>query len=65
LKRGFKDFAPYDLKSKGATDMYQAGSPIEEIAQLCGHESSRTTEIYIKQRLRCAVMPNERVQKSR
>ena len=61
---GIKDCAPYDLKSKGATDMYQAGVPIEAISQLCGHESTRTTEIYIKQHLRRPVMPNDRVLKT-
>lgn len=56
-----KDFAPYDLKAKGATDLYQAGRPIEEISALCGHDSVKTTEIYVKQHLRRAVQPNERV----
>jgi integrase len=61
---GVSDCAPYDLKAKGATDMYEAGTPIEEISQLCGHESTRTTEVYIKQRLQRAVMPNDRVLKT-
>lgn len=41
-----------DLKGKGATDMWQAGIPIEQIQQLCGHEDKTTTEIYVKQRWR-------------
>jgi integrase len=41
-----------DLKGKGATDMWQAGIPIELIQQLCGHEDKHTTEIYVKQRWR-------------
>jgi integrase len=39
-----------DLKGKGATDMWRAGVPIEQIQQLCGHEDKTTTEIYVKQR---------------
>ena len=39
-----------DLKGKGATDMWQAGVPIELIQALLGHASKTTTEIYIKQR---------------
>lgn len=60
---GVGDFAPYDLKAKSATDMYEAGSPLEDIRQLCGHESVKTTEIYIKRHSLKAVMPNERVPK--
>lgn len=41
-----------DLKGKGATDMWQAGVPIEQIQMLLGHEDKTTTEIYIKQRWR-------------
>lgn len=41
--------------------MYQEGVPIEEISQLCGHDSTKTTEVYIKQHLRRPVMPNDRV----
>jgi len=41
-----------DLKGKGATDMWLAGIPIEQIQQLCGHEDKTTTEIYVKQRWR-------------
>jgi integrase len=55
-----KNFAPYDCKAKGATDMFEAGQPIEEISALCGHDSIRTTQIYIKRHLRRALTPNER-----
>lgn len=41
-----------DLKGKGATDMWQAGIPIEKIQLLLGHDDKSTTEIYIKQRWR-------------
>jgi integrase len=51
----------YDLKGKGATDMYRAGIPLEQIQMLAGHDSVTTTEIYIKQRLVDPVMPNQRV----
>ncbi len=47
-----------DLKGKGATDMWQAGVPIEQIQALCGHEDKTTTEIYVKQRWRETVQPN-------
>jgi integrase len=54
------DFAIYDCKSKGATDMYQSGVSIETISALCGHESVTTTEIYIKRHLVRPLNPNER-----
>lgn len=47
-----------DLKGKGATDMWLAKVPIEEIQALCGHEDKATTEIYVKQRWRETVEPN-------
>jgi integrase len=57
---GIEDFAPYDCKAKGATDMYQAGVPIEEISALCAHESVTTTERYIKRHLVKPVEANDR-----
>jgi integrase len=39
-----------DLKGKGATDMWLAGVPIEQIQLLCGHTHKATTEVYTKQR---------------
>lgn len=39
-----------DLKGKGATDMWLAGVPIEQIQMLRGHKDKNTTEIYIKAR---------------
>lgn len=54
-------FGLYDLKGKGATDMFQNGIPLEQIQALAGHESVRTTEIYIKARLNKPVMSNTRV----
>jgi integrase len=53
LSWGFRD-----LKGKGATDMWQAGVPIEEIQHLCGHDDKATTEIYVKQRWSVAAEPN-------
>jgi integrase len=47
-----------DLKGKGATDMWQAGEPIEQIQLLCGHADKATTEIYVKARWRETVAPN-------
>lgn len=47
-KAKLKDFALYDLKGKGATDMWLAGMPLEKIQLLCGHDSVTTTEIYVK-----------------
>lgn len=57
-KAGVPTFGFQDLKAKGATDMYLAGVPIALISALCGHKSIRTTEIYVKRRMRGAVAPN-------
>lgn len=57
-KAGVPTFGFQDLKAKGATDMFLAGVPIALISALCGHKSIRTTEIYIKRRLRSVVEPN-------
>lgn len=55
-----KTFGIYDLKGKGATDMYQSGIALEFIQALAGHESITTTEIYIKSRLNKPVLSNTR-----
>jgi integrase len=47
-----------DLKGKGATDMWLAKVPIEQIQMLLGHEDKTTTEIYIKQRWRETAIAN-------
>ena len=52
-------FGYYDLKGKGATDMWLSGVPLEAIQVLCGHESVTTTEIYVKARWRGTVAPNK------
>ncbi|MBC3919754.1 tyrosine-type recombinase/integrase [Undibacterium sp. CY18W] len=59
-KEDLTNFGMYDLKGKGATDMYRSGTPIERIQHLLGHESVTTTEIYIKARLPDVSMPNMR-----
>jgi integrase len=51
-------FGFYDLKGKGATDMWLSGVPLEQIQVLCGHDSVRTTEVYVKCRWRGTVEPN-------
>lgn len=48
----------YDMKGKGATDMWQSGIPLTQIQVLCGHESVKTTEVYVKARWRGIVSPN-------
>lgn len=53
-----KSFGYYDMKGKGATDMWLAGVPLELIQVLCGHESVKTTERYVKSRWRGIVTPN-------
>lgn len=58
-KTGIKDFRLYDLKAKGATDMWLSGVPLERIQVLCGHESVTTTERYVKCRWRGVVEPNQ------
>ncbi|MGN6667909.1 MAG: integrase, partial [Trinickia sp.] len=57
LKR-FESFGPYDMKAKGATDMWLAGEPLERIQLLCGHDPVKTTEIYVKCRWRGTAEPN-------
>ena len=51
-------FGLRDLKGKGATDMWLAGTPIEQIQLLCGHADKTTTERYIKARWRVTAQPN-------
>lgn len=48
----------YDMKGKGATDMWLSGVPLERIQVLCGHDSVTTTERYVKSRWRGIVAPN-------
>lgn len=55
----FKSFGFRDLKGKGATDMWLAGTPIEQIQLLCGHADKSTTEKYIKARWNATAQPNE------
>jgi integrase len=50
----------YDIKGKGATDMYRSGVPLERIQMLCGHDSVTTTEIYIKARMTAPIEANNR-----
>ena len=67
-KNGVLPMPPFgfrDLKGKGATDMWQAGIPIEQIQQLCGHEDKATTEIYVKQRWRETATANQVVMVSK
>jgi integrase len=52
-------FGFYDLKGKGATDMWLSGVPLEQIQVLCGHDSITTTERYVKSRWRGIVQPNK------
>lgn len=59
-KCGLKDFGARDLRAKAATDLYIAGTPLEVIQQLLGHDSITTTEKYIKARLPNLVQPNAR-----
>lgn len=54
------DFGIYDMKSKGATDMYLQGTPLETIQHLCAHSSITTTEIYIKSRIVKPMQINDR-----
>lgn len=53
-----QSFGFYDLKGKGATDMWLSGVQLEKIQVLCGHESVTTTEKYVKARWRGTVTPN-------
>ena len=55
-----KPFGIYDLKGKGATDMFQPGIPLVYIQALARHEPITTTEIYIKSRLYKPVVSNTR-----
>lgn len=61
-KKGLPKIASFgfrDLKGKGATDMWLAGIPIEQIQLLCGHADKATTEKYIKARWNATAQPNE------
>lgn len=49
----------YDMKGKGATDMWLDGVALEKIQVLCGHDSIKTTEKYVKSRWRGIVQPNQ------
>ena len=49
----------YDMKGKGATDMWLAGVPLTLVQVLCGHDSVTTTEKYVKARWRGIVAPNQ------
>lgn len=55
----YKPFGIYDLKGKGATDMFRADVPLQKIQVLCGHASVTQTETYIKSLLLDPVMPNQ------
>lgn len=59
--RDMQPFGFRDLKGKGATDLWLAGVPIEQIQLLCGHAKKGTTEIYIKARWRETATPNSLV----
>lgn len=54
-------FGLRDLKGKGATDMWLAGVPIEQIQLLCGHADKKTTEVYIKARWTETAQPNNQL----
>ncbi|CAN5837188.1 hypothetical protein BH11PSE13_BH11PSE13_43590 [soil metagenome] len=59
IKESGVDFAPYDSKAKGATDMFTSQShTIEEISQLCGHKSITTTQIYIRKHIKKTMKAN-------
>lgn len=58
-KLKIQPFGFYDLKGKGATDMWRTGVPLELVQVLCGHGSITTTEKYVKARWRDTVAPNQ------
>lgn len=58
-KGKINSFGFYDMKGKGATDMWLSGVPLESIQVLCGHDSVKTTEVYVKCRWRGTVQPNQ------
>ena len=64
-KADVEGFGFYDLKGKGATDMWLSGVSLELIQVLCGHESVRTTEVYVKCRWRGTVEPNNVVMENK
>ena len=57
---GIPDFALYDCKVKGATDMFQGGMSLEEAGALRGHDRVTTTKKYIKRHLIKTIVPNDR-----
>lgn len=56
---GMAPWGYYDMKGKGATDMWLAGVPLGLVQVLCGHDSVTTTEKYVKSRWRGIVAPNQ------
>jgi integrase len=54
-----QSFGYYDMKGKGATDMWLSGVPLGMIQVLCGHDSITTTERYVKSRWKGIVTPNK------
>ncbi|WP_232288863.1 hypothetical protein [Burkholderia oklahomensis] len=54
----FEFFGPRDMKTKGATDMWLAGVPLERVQVLCGRDSVTATEIHVKCRWRRAIESN-------
>ena len=60
-KAGIEPMGFYDMKGKGATDMWLNGTPPHIIQHLCGHASIKTTEIYVKSRWRGTAKPNQTI----
>lgn len=57
-RAGVKDCGLEDLRGKGATDLYNAGTPIRDIQALLGHKTESQTWTYIKARTPAIVKPN-------
>lgn len=58
-KAGIPSFGFYDMKAKGATDMFLGGEDLALIQHLCGHASIKTTEIYVKKNWTETAQPNK------
>jgi site-specific recombinase XerD len=47
-----EDWAPRELRTSFVSLLSASGVPVEEIARLAGHSSSRTTEVIYRKELR-------------
>ena len=57
-----EDWTPRELRTSFVSLMSDSGVPVEEIARLAGHSSSRTTEVIYRKELRPVITTERRLQ---